>query len=213
MAAIYATAKAPSMTENSDLKIGGLLLAAGGSSRLGQPKQLLLFEGKTLIRRAAETLVNSACEPVVVILGAEIERSAAEISDLNVNVQINKDWGSGMSSSINSGVRSLLETEPGLDAVVIALCDQPNIRSADIDQLIRVFNSTGRLIVASQYGDAIGVPALFCKAIFIELLALTGDKGARRIIQGHITDVETVEMDNAAFDIDTVDDADRLISR
>lgn len=213
MAAIYATAKARSMTENNDPKIGGLLLAAGGSSRLGQPKQLLLFEGKTLIRRAAETLVNSACDPVVVILGAEIERSAAEISDLNVNVQINKDWRSGMSSSINSGLRELLRTEPGLDAVVIALCDQPNITSADIDQLIRVFNSTGRLIVASQYGDATGVPALFSKEIFNELLALTGDKGARKIIRDHITDVETVKMDNAAFDIDTVDDADRLISR
>jgi len=88
------------MTENSDVTIGGLLLAAGGSSRLGQPKQLLQFEGRSLIRRAAETLVDSGCDPVVVVLGAEIERSAEELSDLTLYICVNKNWNTGMSSSI-----------------------------------------------------------------------------------------------------------------
>ena len=127
------------MTENSKAKIGGLLLAAGGSSRLGQPKQLLQFEGKTLIRRAAETLVISQCDPIVVVLGAEIEGFNSEIADLRVDICINENWQTGMSSSIISGLGSLLEIEPELDAVVITLCDQPYVNSADIDILITAF--------------------------------------------------------------------------
>ena len=111
-AATSATAKARSMTANSKAKIGGLLLAAGGSSRLGQPKQLLEFEGKTLIRRAAETLVYSQCEPIVVVLGAEIEYSAIQIADLSVSICINENWQTGMSSSIISGLGSLLRSSP-----------------------------------------------------------------------------------------------------
>src|SRR3990170_2001437 len=100
------------MTESSVPKIGGLLLAAGGSRRLGTPKQLLEFEGKTLLLRAAEALVETSCEPVVVVLGAEIERSKDEIEDLPVSFAINDDWESGMSSSIRVGLEKLLAIEP-----------------------------------------------------------------------------------------------------
>ena len=200
------------MTANRDVKIGGILLAAGGSSRLGRPKQLLEFKGKTLIRRAAETLAESTCDPIVVVLGAEIERSTAELNGLDIAISINENWQAGMSSSIISGLRSLFEVEPELDAVVITLCDQPHVTSADFDELITAYRGSFSQVVAASFGEITGVPALFSKQLFSELLALTGDKGARQFIRTHNEIVESVEIEKAAVDIDTLDDADRLIS-
>lgn len=198
------------MTENSKSKIGGILLAAGGSSRLGQPKQLLQFKGKTLIRRAAEALVGSGCCPIVVVLGAEIECSTAELEGLEVNICINDNWQVGMSSSIVSGLERMLEIEPNLDAAVITLCDQPNVSSVNIDKLLTAFRVSSLPIVAARYGETIGVPALFYKEIFHQLFELTGDKGARQIIQNHIEIVDTVAIEKAAVDIDCLDDVNRL---
>lgn len=198
------------MTINESPKIGGLLLAAGGSSRLGQPKQLLRSAGRSLIRRAAETLVGSVCDPCVVVLGAEIDRSTAEIAHLDVGIRINEQWHTGMSSSIKAGLRELLSIEPGLAAVVITLCDQPNVVSADIDRLAAEFRSSGFPIVAAEYGGTIGVPALFTSDIFDELSRLDGDKGARQIIRTNPERVRQVAIENAAFDVDTPDDVRQI---
>jgi molybdenum cofactor cytidylyltransferase len=141
-----------SMTDSipeSILKIGGILLAAGGSSRLGKPKQLLQFQGRSLIRIAADTLTNSLCRPIVVVLGAETDRSAYEVADLPVGVCANGEWQTGMGSSIRSGLQHLLGNEPDLDAVVIALCDQPLV-PADIDSLITEFISSTRYNLADR---------------------------------------------------------------
>lgn len=200
------------MVVNKDLKIGGILLAAGGSARLGRPKQLLNFKGKTLIRRAAETLVDSQCDPIVVVLGAEIKHSTAELSDLDVHIFVNETWQDGMSTSIVCGLHALLDAAPDLEAIVITLCDQPHVNSADIDALINAFHNTGNTIVAAQYGETIGVPALFSKPIFEDLRQLKGDKGARNIIHENRETVETVVSEKAVIDIDTLDDFDRLNS-
>ena len=194
------------MTENDQTKVGGLLLAAGGSSRLGRPKQLLQFDGKTLIRRAAETLVNSKCNPVVVVLGAETDRSSAELSGLALHTSVNENWQTGMSSSIKTGLNALLGIEPDLEAVVITLCDQPHVTSNDIDRIIAAFRVHAAPIVAARYGETIGVPAMFSRELFDDLLKLHGDKGARSLIL-NTPDVATVSLENAAFDIDTPDDA------
>lgn len=198
------------MAVHKDLKIGGILLAAGGSSRLGRPKQLLEFNGKSLIRRAADTLVNSNCRPITVVLGAETERSTAELDGLDVAICINENWQSGMSSSIVAGLNSLLKTEPTLDAVVVTLCDQPHVDSADIDEIIAAFSETQRPIVAAQYGETTGVPALFSREMFADLFQLEGDKGARQLIRENSELVRSVHIEKAAIDIDTVDDADRI---
>ena len=193
------------MTANSESKIGVILLAAGGSSRLGQPKQLLNFKGKTLIRRAAEMLVDSQCDPIVVVIGAEIERSTAELSGLEVNICINENWQTGMSSSIISGLRSLLATQPDIDAVVITLCDQPNVNSIDIDKLITAFTVNRPPLVAAKYRETTGVPALFSSKLFDDLFQLEGDKGAKSLIRSH-GHIVTVQIESAIFDIDTADD-------
>lgn len=198
------------MTANDPARIGGLLLAAGGSSRFGLPKQLLNFEGKSLIRRAAETLTASACDPIVVVLGAELDQSRAEIEDLSITVFVNEEWQTGMSSSIKAGLAELLRIEPDLAAVVVTLCDQPHVTSDNVDQIIAEFSSFAFPIVAAQYEGTTGVPALFGAEIFGELMALEGDIGARRVISKQRERLHIVKIENAAFDIDTPDDAIQL---
>lgn len=194
------------MTGDSSTKIGAILLAAGGSSRLGRPKQLVEFEGKTLIRRAAEMLAASKCSPVVVVLGAEIERSSEQLNGLDISICVNENWSDGISSSIKAGLDAVLRREPAVDAVVIALCDQPFVTAEDIDLLLATFRMTGSPIVAASYSDTIGVPALFAREVFNDLFALKGDQGARKLIQQQSEKVSTVDIQRAATDIDRPDD-------
>lgn len=194
------------MTADDSPKIGAILLAAGGSSRLGRPKQLVEFQGKTLIRRAAEMLVASVCSPVVVVLGAEIARCSDELAGLDISICINENWGDGISSSIKTGLRDLLELQPDVDAAVIALCDQPFVIDKDLNLLCETFLTAGLPIVAARYGETIGVPALFASEMFDELFSLEGDEGARKLIRRHVDTTSTVEIGRAKFDIDTRDD-------
>lgn len=194
------------MTANKDLKIGGLLLAAGGSTRFGSPKQLAIYQGKPLIRRSAETLIASGCHPNVVVLGAEIEGSTNEIAGLPINICVNTDWQSGMSSSIKAGLDHLLKREPKLDAVLITLCDQPEVTTDSLGLLLSEFQRASAALVVAKYGKTFGVPALFSADLFDLLLKLQGDKGARNLIRSR-PDLITIEMPTAAIDIDTPSDA------
>ena len=195
------------MTGNESLKIGGLLLAAGGSSRLGRPKQLLQFHGKTLLRRAAETLADSVCDPIIIVLGAEIDGSKSEIADLRLHVVVNDDWQAGMSSSIKAGLKGLLNIEPNLAAVVITLCDQPYVIANQIGLFTTEFHNTRADIIAAKYGETTGVPALFSHEMFDKLLCLEGDKGARELIR-NTNSLVTIKLGEGAFDIDTLRDLD-----
>ena len=199
------------MTENRSVKIGGLLLAAGGSSRLGQPKQLLQFNSKTLLRHAAEAMAASICDPVFVVLGAETARSAEEIEGLSVFQCLNENWKSGMSSSIKVGIAKLVEIAPEIDAVLISLCDQPFVTAEMLNRFCEKFAASGSNVVAAKYNGVAGVPALFSRELFGDLTRLDGDKGARDLIRGR-SDIATVDLPEAAFDIDTPDDASKLHS-
>jgi molybdenum cofactor cytidylyltransferase len=186
-------------------RIGGILLAAGGSSRMGRPKQLLVYDGKTLLRRAAETLIASTCDPVVVVLGAEFENAKNEIEDLSVQTVLNENWQLGMSSSIKTGLEHLLQVQPDISAIVITLCDQPNIASSHIDQLTTKFCKTGSEIVAAGYNGIVGVPALFSRNLFDELSKLEGDQGARALIRNR-ENVVMIYLKEAAVDLDVPQD-------
>ena len=194
------------MTGNSTVKIGAILLAAGGSSRLGRPKQLVEFQGKPLIRRSAEVLAASACSPVVVVLGAEIEGSRGKLGGLNVSICINEDWNVGISSSIKAGLEYILERVHDIDAVLIALCDQPYISTDDFDRLKDEFQTGRSPIVASAYNDVVGVPAIFAREIFDSLLDLKGDQGARYLLRQNPEQISLVAVNHARFDIDTPED-------
>jgi molybdenum cofactor cytidylyltransferase len=184
------------------MRIGAVVLAAGGSSRLGTPKQFVTFRGETLVRRAAKAALESVCDRVVVVVGSHTEQMRREIGDLPVLVVENENWQSGISSSIRAGLEQICSP----DGVVITLCDQPFMSAAVLNELVNTHRKTRRAIVASTYGATRGVPAFFAPELFNELSSLTKDEGARRIIASHPEKVATVEFPQGAIDIDTPQD-------
>jgi molybdenum cofactor cytidylyltransferase len=193
--------------------IGLMILAAGGSARLGKPKQLLAFRNRSLLRHAAETALASVCRPVVVVLGARAERLEVELNGLAVKVVNNPEWASGMGSSIRAGLAALGLAGDGpvnVGGVVVMLCDQPLISARRLDELVAAQSVHARGIVAAAYGGTVGVPALFSRAYYGELVGLGAGEGARRLILAHPDDVERVPCPEAAIDIDTEADYEQL---
>jgi molybdenum cofactor cytidylyltransferase len=181
------------------VKIGAIILAAGSSSRLGQPKQLLEYEGRTLVRRAAEAALVAGCDPVAVVVGANLENVAAALRGLAVLIVPNEDWERGLGTSIRAGVVRLQES----DAVILLVCDQPKVDAGLLRDLIARQEQTGQPMVASRYAATNGVPALFTRACFERLLALEDDSGAKALLQSRPAEVATVAFPAAAFDVDT----------
>jgi molybdenum cofactor cytidylyltransferase len=193
-------------------RIGLVLLAAGDSSRLGTPKQLLVFQGRTLLRRAAEEAVAAGCHPVVIVLGAHADRLTREVVDLPVLVAHNVAWRAGMGASIRTGVEALTQAGLAVDGVVIAVCDQPFCDASVIRRLLEGHTRGKQRIVAASYAGVYGVPALFDATLVPELLALDGQEGARRVIESHRETILAVPFDAGAVDIDTPEDLMRLES-
>lgn len=191
---------------------GLVLLAAGASNRLrNSPKQLLEFRGKTLIRHAAENALASKCQSVCVVLGAQAEKIKREVEDLPIEIAVNENWAEGMSSSLKCGLGKLLEIEPQLSAVVVMLADQPLVDSTIINSLIEVFLETQKPIIAAEYEETLGVPAIFSRALFDEILNLSADAGAKKIIKKYAASVEKISVPEAAFDVDTQKDYENLL--
>jgi molybdenum cofactor cytidylyltransferase len=189
-----------------------ILLAAGASNRLESfPKQLLEFRGKTLIRRAVENALASECGKICVVLGAGAEKIKREISDLPIEIVVNENWQTGMSSSLKCGLEKLLELAPNISAAIVTLGDQPLIDSTIINRLIEVFLESQAPIVAAEYAETIGVPALFARSMFDELTNLSADAGAKQIIKKYAASVEKISVPEAAFDIDTREDYENLL--
>ncbi|WP_224998989.1 NTP transferase domain-containing protein [Cesiribacter sp. SM1] len=188
------------------MKVCGLILAAGGSSRLGRAKQLLQQQGKSLLALSIETALAAGLDPVYVVLGARQEQILDEISHLPVKIISNQEWQEGIGSSIRIGI-SHIEAEESYDAVVILLCDQLLITADHIKSLVALYQSSHKPIVATAYGAQSGVPALFSHSYFHLLLALQGDTGARKIIAQHQQNAHVVNFEAAALDIDTAEDA------
>ncbi len=193
------------------MTVATLVLAAGGSTRLGQPKQLLTLDGQTLVRRITDVALSLAVGPVVVVLGANHERINVELDERPVQVVVNADWREGMASSLRAGLLAL--PNESVDAFLILLTDQPLVTADLLRQLIHTHQRTGRGIVACRYGGAtdnssapVGVPALFASRYRTEFLNLAGDVGARKLIQQHAADCAEVPFAEALIDLDTQQD-------
>ena len=190
--------------------VGLILLAAGGSARLGRPKQLLPYRNQTLLRHAAETALASHCRPIVVVLGAQAEQMRLELTGLEVQVTENPDWEQGMGSSIQAGLTTLETISPNLEGVVVMLCDQPLLTADFLDSLVQTHRDTSCPLVVSEYADTRGVPAFFSRALFSELQALPGTQGAKQIIMRHASDSISLPFPAGTFDVDTDSDYERL---
>ena len=195
------------------MRVGAVILAAGSSSRLGTPKQLLQFRGRSLLRNAALAAIGATCAPVVVVTGANAELAANEVDGLAVHVERNARWESGMGSSVSAGIARLLEADPAVAAVVVLLCDQPLVSADLIGTLIAAHHATGSTVVASSYAGSLGVPALFGRELFDELSHLDGAAGAKVVIARHASEAHFVPFPDGEMDVDTPEDYARLRAR
>lgn len=191
------------------MSIATIVLAAGGSTRLGgESKQLLTYQGETLIRRIANAALSLAAGPVLVVLGANEARIRPELAGLPVVTTINSNWQEGLASSLRSGL-SLL-TDDAIEAFLVVLTDQPYVTADLLRELVNTHQQTGKGIVACRYGEAghLGVPALFASHYKAEFINLSGDVGARKLIQQHREDCATVLFSLATIDLDTWQDVE-----
>lgn len=191
-------------------KIAVIILAAGASTRLGKPKQLLPYKGKTLIRHAVQIALNAEFKPVIVVTGALHEPLLAELKDEDIEVVHNTDWQQGISASIRTGIEAAEKHQA--DAVLMMLCDQPLITSDHLKALGSTFSSLEEgPIVATAYEHIAGVPVLFPKKLFNSLKALQGEQGARDLLKVNQNNLVTIPFTDAAVDIDTSEDLSRFM--
>lgn len=191
--------------------VAALILAAGASRRMGQPKQLLDWGGRSLVRVVAEHAL-AALEHVLVVTGGAEEQVRAALAGLPVLIVTNPSFAEGQSSSLRGGVAALPE---GAAAALVLLGDQPFVTPAIIGQIIAAWRGSDAAIVAPSYGGQRGHPVLFSRAVFPELLATSGDQGARAIVRSNPARVQLVPFDDERplIDIDTPEDYARLVSR
>jgi molybdenum cofactor cytidylyltransferase len=194
------------------MKTGIILLAAGSSSRLGRAKQLIEFQGKKLIQKAIDEAKKSEANCLVVVLGANAELILTGFDNPNTPFIINADWQQGMSSSMQAGLRFLMEKE-AIDQVLLMLCDQPFVDASLLDQLITARVTSGRGIVAAAYSNTLGVPALLDRGYFEELLQLIGSEGAKKVIFNHQSEVHALDFPLGAVDLDTEEDVNQFLIR
>lgn len=195
------------------VSVGAVILAAGSSSRMRRPKQILQFQGQSLIRRAVLAALGAGCRPVIVVTGANAELTRRELDGLDVSEALNTDWETGMASSIRVGVESLISADDEVDAAVVMLCDQPHVTTDVISALVLAHHTTGRTVVASTYGESFGVPALFGRRIFTELTRLEGSAGAKQVIKSHASEAHFLPFPCGDVDVDTPEDFSRLTAQ
>jgi len=201
------------MSPHGKSQIGAVILAAGGSSRFGRPKQLIPLRGKSLIRRMIDAACEAGCSPVVVVTGGDSEKVHREIDRACIIRVQNKQWHRGIGSSIRCGIRGLIKNAPDVEASVLLVCDQPAVDARVIERLIALRETTRKSIIASSYADTLGVPALFDRSFFPELLSLDDKAGAKSIISRNRNRVEEFAFPQGEVDIDTWEDWEKFDRR
>lgn len=190
-------------------RIAAIVLAAGGSRRLGTPKQLMRYEGESLVRRAVRSARTAEVDAVIVVAGGSAEQVLPEVRDMTDVIVVNSDWATGLASSCVAGIWAVQTMYPACDGVLLTVIDQPLVDGDALRRLRARFDGTYR-IVAAAYDEVVGVPAIVGREFFPELLTLSGESGAGRWIRAQGKAVVRVSMPEAAFDVDTPDDAAQL---
>jgi molybdenum cofactor cytidylyltransferase len=174
------------------LTVGAVILAAGESARLGRPKQLIQFRGKSLLRRIVDAADEAGCSPIAVVIGSDARKMAPELEGAAADIVENENWRNGIGTSIRAGMRNLVERGRDLDAVILLVSDQPLVEKELIKQLIARYGETGKTII---------------------LLTLRDDSGAKSIILSKRECVGEFPFLQGEIDIDTLEDYERLVAQ
>jgi molybdenum cofactor cytidylyltransferase len=194
------------------MAVPAIILAAGASRRLGQPKQLVQVGGETLLARTIRLAREAGSNPIFVVLGAS-GSAVAERVDLSQALTVtNPDWEQGIASSIRAGIGALLQSDPGATAAMLLVCDQPRLTSEHLTALFGAYEQAGgsqageSRIVASRYSGIAGIPAIFPASQFASLVALQGDQGARHLLRESKSPVMMIDLEGGELDIDSPGD-------
>lgn len=190
--------------------IGITILAAGSSSRMGKPKQNLVYDDDQTLLRLTCSQALAVSGNVLVVLGANAEEIRPSIANLAIKILYNPDWQEGMSSSIRSAITYFNAQSSKPDAVLFLLCDQPHVNARLLANMVDAASGTAKGIIACGYNKTIGVPALFKPQYFLQLSALKGNEGARQILSRNKADIHEIDFPLGSVDIDTEEDFIKL---
>lgn len=188
------------------MDLGIILLAAGSSSRMGTSKQLLEINGVPLLTHTATIALQSGIGEVVVVLGANESEHRKAVRHIPVDIVFNPHWERGMGGSIKAGLKHFMARKPSLSAILVMVCDQPLLTCEHVKKLKETFINLRKSIIASFYSDTSGVPVIFEKSLFTEILSMTDEQGARKIIAAHPDKTVNIEFKGGSVDLDTPED-------
>ena len=194
----------------SNAKLGVIILAAGSSSRLGYPKQLVEFRGRSLLQHSLDAAGLKEFGTKLLVLGAGAPEIQKNINNRDFEVVINEKWTDGIGTSISKGISEALKIEKDLDHILIMLSDQPFVTKKKIHELILMHLDTNKCATFSEYEGDVGVPAIFSREIFPNLKKLKSDQGAKKLLHNKNFEFQTLKFEKGNFDVDTPEDVDLL---
>ena len=189
-----------------------IILAAGTSTRLGRAKQTLQYKGDSLLKHTIKVALDSGVGSVVVVIGANEQEIFTNIENEPVAVVFNKNFQEGIASSIRTGLNYVTKLDQSCENVILMVCDQPHVDGSLLRRLLDTKFTTDKRIVACSYSDTIGVPALFDKELFPELLSLKSEEGGKKVLLRYSDAVAAIPFPSGEIDIDTAADYEALIS-
>jgi molybdenum cofactor cytidylyltransferase len=193
------------------MSVAAIVLAAGASRRLGRPKQLLRLGGETLLARAIRLANEAGASPVIAVLGAQFEAISVSLISMQVIAAFNERWELGIAGSIHAGLDALNSNAPDSTGALLLTCDQPRLTTAHLHALLNEFGAQGaNATVASRYAGSVGVPAVFPRSVFPDLLSLEGDRGARSLLANPSCPLIAIEFSGGEIDIDSPEDIAHL---
>jgi molybdenum cofactor cytidylyltransferase len=193
------------------MPVAAIIVAAGSSSRLGQPKQLIVIEGEPLLQRAIRCAREAGALPVFVVLGAHRDLIQTSVNFGAAKIVLNDEWEEGLASSIRAGVHAVQAEAPFAEGLLLMTCDQPRVTEEHLKRLIQMsYAQSAPTAIASSYEGTRGIPAIFPRQAIADLLALRGDKGARTLLAKPPWPVISIQLAGGEIDIDSPEDLEKI---
>lgn len=189
------------------MNIGVVILAAGESKRMGVAKQILPIFGVPMLKYLIDQVLDTEAHPVTVVVGANKTKIVPLLQDIPIGIIDNPEWQKGMGSSIKMGLVGSYLITKGFDGLIFMTSDMPFVNTELINKLIQTAGEfPDKTIIASKYGGTLGVPVLYKKDRFEDILDLKPESGAKQFFQKYPEEIVTVDFDLGAIDLDTKED-------